>query len=320
MISIESSVHPDPFWNKRLLESKTGTIFQTVENSEYQKIVLNWEHIFLKFLLPNGEIVGQLVLSKTPRQGKVAKFKLGKIFFDENLYRWAYGPVIFNYDHATDMMISLKNYLKINKFKAYGILHPLSSNYFKNLSNIFKVKKWSTFLIDLSLDFDTLNNNLDKHSARKNVDRSLKKNVIVKQITKSELLDYFNLLHHTKEKTGVTIEFFDTETMWSKFDKLGFNIFLAYYEGKPVGGLGVSSFNNFINEWGVGRSEIDFSKKLYAQDLIKWKIIEWGKENKLNYFDLSGVNPIPSNSKEEGIFRYKKKWGGKQVDLLIIQT
>ena len=98
------------------------------------------------------------------------------------------------------------------------------------------------------------------------------------------------------------------------------NIFLAYYEGKPVGGLGVSSFNNFINEWGVGRSEIDFSKKLYAQDLIKWKIIEWGKENKLNYFDLSGVNPIPSNSKEEGIFRYKKKWGGKQVDLLIIQT
>ena len=37
-------------------------------------------------------------------------------------------------------------------------------------------------------------------------------------------------------------------------------------------------------------------------------------------FDLSGVNPAPINSKEEGILRYKKKWGGNQVDLLTIRT
>jgi len=133
-------------------------------------------------------------------------------------------------------------------------------------------------------------------------------------------MDYFNLLKHTKEKAGVHIDFLDTETMWSKLHKIGFDIFTAYHDGQPVGGLGISHFNNFINEWGVGRSDIDFKEKLYAQDQIKWKIIEWSKKNNYNYFDLSGVNPAPINSKEEGILRYKKKWGGNQVDLLTIRT
>jgi len=59
-------------------------------------------------------------------------------------------------------------------------------------------------------------------------------------------------------------------------------------------------------------------KKLYSQDLIKWKIIEWGIENKMNWFDFAGANPKPQNQKEEGILRYKKKWGGKQYQYYII--
>ena len=38
----------------------------------------------------------------------------------------------------------------------------------------------------------------------------------------------------------------------------------------------------------------------------------------MNWYDLSGVNLNPSNKKEEGIFKYKKKWGGLQKDYWII--
>lgn len=311
MISLTVDTIADSSWNDRLINSKMGTIYQTIENTEYQKILLGWQHEFIKFYHPNGEIVGQLVISKTPRQGRLGKSKLIKLpFIQEDLFRWTYGPVIFNYNYTNEIICSLTNYFKTKKRKICGSFHPFLSESKNNLSKSFEISNWSTFLIDLSLDLDCLWNNLDKHSARKNIERSLKKNVIVKQITKSELLDYFNLLKHTKEKAGVHIDFLDTETMWSKFHKIGFDIFVAYYQEKPVAGLGISHFNSYLNEWGVARSDIDYKEKLYANDLIKWKVIEWGKKKNYTYFDLSGVNPSPTNSKDRGIFQYKKKWGG----------
>ena len=78
--------------------------------------------------------------------------------------------------------------------------------------------------------------------------------------------------------------------------------------------------NKQIFEWGVGRSELDYSKKLYSQDLLKWKIIEWGKENNCDYYDLSGVNPSPETDKESKIFRYKKKWGGELIQYKMYKS
>ena len=74
-----------------------------------------------------------------------------------------------------------------------------------------------------------------------------------------------------------------------------------------------SSFNGYVNEWGVARTALDTKEKFYAQDLLKWSIIRWGIDNKFRFYDLSGVNPTPTDSKEEGILRYKRKWGGKNI-------
>jgi len=70
----------------------------------------------------------------------------------------------------------------------------------------------------------------------------------------------------------------------------------------------------------VARSKIDFEEKLYAQDLIKWKIIEWGVKNKMKYYNLVGFNPNPISQKEIGVKRYKEKWGGKTVYFWIIKN
>ncbi len=74
-----------------------------------------------------------------------------------------------------------------------------------------------------------------------------------------------------------------------------------------------SSYNGYINEFGIARTKKDSEGKLYSQDLLKWHIIKWGKNNNLKYYDLTGVNPYPQNEKEKGIFRYKEKWGGKLI-------
>ena len=80
-----------------------------------------------------------------------------------------------------------------------------------------------------------------------------------------------------------------------------------------------SYLGKFIIEGGIIRSDEDKKNNLYSQDLIKWKIIEWGIDNKMNFYNLAGFNPNPTSEKEKGILRYKKKWGGEQVLYWLIQ-
>jgi lipid II:glycine glycyltransferase (peptidoglycan interpeptide bridge formation enzyme) len=57
-------------------------------------------------------------------------------------------------------------------------------------------------------------------------------------------------------------------------------------------------------------SDLIMEKKLYAQELLRWSIIEWGLEHKCKYYDLSGVKINARSTEKEGIFRNKQKWGG----------
>ena len=112
-----------------------------------------------------------------------------------------------------------------------------------------------------------------------------------------------------KGQKKADLEFF--KYRWKLFQPLGYSGFLARKDHEPVSGLLFSYVNGYIIEIGVARSIRDTQEKLYSQDLIKWKIIEWGIKNKMKYYDLTGFNPNPISKREEGITQYKKKWGGK---------
>ncbi len=322
MITIEYLSEPDLNWNKRLLDSKYGTIYQTKEIAQYFEKTSKFKNSFLQFLDQSGTIVGQILLSKhNISKNKSVKGILKNFLLKNNsLYRWVYGPVIFDESKTYEINEQLFFYLKSKKTKIFGSEHPLLSGSFFNSKTSCKIKNWSTFLIDLSLSKEELWKNCDKHSARKNVERSLKRNVIVKEITKNDLKYHHSILADTKAKVGHKSLLSNIEIQWDLLHPLGFTGFLAWKDGLPVGSIMVSFFNNYVNEWGVARSDLDRDEKLYSQDLIKWKIIEWGNNNKFRYFDLTGANPNPKNSKEEGIFRYKKKWGGNMIQYDMVNS
>jgi len=109
-------------------------------------------------------------------------------------------------------------------------------------------------------------------------------------------------------------------TWWKTFRPIGLSGFLAKKDEKLIGGMMFSFFNKYIIEGLVVRTSEDYLQKLYSQDLIKWKIIEWGVENNMNYYDLAGANPLPLSKKEDGILRYKKKWGGTKYNYHLIRN
>jgi len=190
-----------------------------------------------------------------------------------------------------------------------------------SLNKKFNLVPWSTFIIDLSQPLKILFQQIDKNSGQKNIKRSKDRGVEIEEITENNLNDFLQLRNLMKEKQGITTSSLDNFSHWWKLMKpLGLSGFLARKNKEAIGGLLFSYVNKHIIEIAVARSEIDTQEKLYSQDLIKWNIIEWGSNHGLKYYNLAGFNPNPTSTKEEGIFNYKKKWGGKRYDYFGIKS
>jgi lipid II:glycine glycyltransferase (peptidoglycan interpeptide bridge formation enzyme) len=328
MISLEISDVADDNWNKRLLESELGSISQINESGE-QFITNNQIPRYVKFLDNTGNIVGQLLMSETLRfqeapykkkklSNKLKKFSplLKLVNVKTKLYRWAYGPVIFKNECSNEIYNSLGNYFLSKKsHQVSGWQHPFHTDGLSGLSKDFLILNWSTFVINLSLSKDELFKNIDKNSGRKNIKRAINKGIEIEEINNQNLYDYFILLNADKpDRGGSNSNFEDFKKLWNSMKPLGRTGFIAKMDSKILSGLTFSYFSGHIIEGAVARSKSDKENSFYSQDLIRWKIIEWGVDNKMKWYNLAGFNPNLQTSKEEGIFRYKKKWGGQRFD------
>ncbi|MFB5630906.1 MAG: hypothetical protein ACE5RN_04905 [Nitrosopumilaceae archaeon] len=162
---------------------------------------------------------------------------------------------------------------------------------------------------------------IHKHSGRKNIERAIERGIKIEEINENSLLEYNDMINEKRKLLGKEESPYDIRyDYWKTMKQIGYIGLIAKKKNVPVGALFFNHFNKYIIESGLVRSDLDYEEKLYSQDLIKWKIIEWGIDNKMNWYDFAGANPNPSNSKEEGILRYKRKWGGKQYDYMLIQN
>jgi hypothetical protein len=329
MITLEIKNEPDENWNDRLLETDFGTYSQIKEASiKYDQE--NWKHLFLQFLDSNGEIVGQLLLAEFSRftdQHHKTKTLIHKIKFlpkvlekiptlKNKVYRWAHGPVIFDPNKTQEIYQSFTQFLLKNKdHQVAGWQHPFLTDGSLILKNHFKLIPWSTFIVDLNQDKDTLFSKIEKDSGRKNIRKAEKKGVVIEEVNEKNLHDYFLLLKKSKGDRGGKSQDYDHFLQtWRNLKPTGKTGFLARKDGNAISGLSFSSICGHIIEGSVVRSQEDYTNKFYSQDLIRWKIIEWGVDNNMKYYNLAGFNPKPKSSKEEGIMKYKKKWGGKRYD------
>ena len=322
MISIIESLEPDSKWNDRLIDSNFATIYQTKEIAT----IYSKQHLFpkyLTFLNNSGKIIAQLLVFESKRFEK-KKFlsKLLRNFpnIKKSTYTWRYGPIIFDIENSAEIFLQLGKFLKEKNCKVSGVTHPFLQDNISKIGNNFTLKLWSTYVIDLSKSKDILYKNIRKNSGRKNIERSIERGVIIEQINDKSLHDYYELKNQMIDESGVGIRvsFSDLQERWNLLKPLGYSGFITKHNDEVIGGLFFSFMNNHIIEGGLIRSKQDSEKKLYSQDLIKWKIIEWGLNHKMNYYNLAGFNPAPLNQKEQGILRYKQKWGGVKQNYIII--
>jgi lipid II:glycine glycyltransferase (peptidoglycan interpeptide bridge formation enzyme) len=306
-------------WDKNLLKSEFSTVYQTSLYAEYLKTI-NYVPYYLT-VKEGNDVLGQLLFFKYSIFLNSVNNKIINKWLINLLpsIRWIYAPIVFYKEEEnkiTDLILNeimkfaVQNRLDIDKFN----LHPLQKKS-PLIDKYFSKKEWSTFIIDLAQAKEKLWSNIDS-SAREKIKKAQKEGVVIEEVTDEQgFKEYFKVLCENRNRNGVKV---------LKYDSSFYNLlihpglmkhFNARLGDKTIAGMTISVYNGYLNQWGTALSDFAIQKRIPAGDLVKWHVIEFGQKEEYKYYDMTGVNPNPQpGSKDEGLYKFKQKWGGLLVE------
>lgn len=297
-------------WVKLLSDFNNYSICQTWTYGEY--VVERGGKIVRYLFTKSGEVVG------------VCQVETNGFFA-----RWIEGPLIIeNKNYRKNLLNAISLMKKELKVKNLCVTEncslPLEVGSDEFEIPEMMVSKWATFLINFKgLTSDDIWNKFD-NSVRKNVKKCDELDVVVKRINDEEIDKYYlPILAEHRKRMGFEMPFvYPQQQLWSKFKNEGVisETFVAFRNEVPISGLGVLATGGKIKEFAVAQSEVVFTDKIPAQDLIKWEIVKWGIEQKEDSYDLSGVSPNPTDDKEKGIRKFKEKFAGDYYEYMVVNS
>jgi hypothetical protein len=167
-----------------------------------------------------------------------------------------------------------------------------------------------TILLDLSLDLDTLRQNLHQ-KWRSHLNNAEKKNLTIHSGKDISLFHQFTpLLEDLVIKKDFTVGlgidlYVHVQSQSADSDK--YLVLLVEIEGSPIAGYVISCLGNSCVLL-LGASD-DFGRKLNAAYLLQWEIIKIAKSLGCRWYDLGGIDPVEN----PGVYRFKHRMGGKDV-------
>jgi hypothetical protein len=325
-MKIELLEKPDVNWDKRLLENN-GSFYQTTGYSEYLESSLGMKTIYLIATEPkNKNIIGQLSVNYYPLFAKylIEKYKPLYNIFSKffRTYSFIRGPTIFNKEKTYEITKGFIEYLdkevKKNGFMLQDISLPLGvdTKVYKIFDSLgFYQDSWGTVIIDLKKREEEIMKDISK-SQRKKIKKAQELNLIVKEAKTKE--DY--------EKVIEIIENMESRNKIFEGSKNYYRTLLKILnEKKMIKTFYIESNGNLISTISLylfGKNSLralsahtDYSvqEKIPGMMFIEWEAIKWARNNGYSTYDLTGIRPESTNSKDIGIKEYKTRWGGQII-------
>jgi lipid II:glycine glycyltransferase (peptidoglycan interpeptide bridge formation enzyme) len=182
----------------------------------------------------------------------------------------------------------------------------------------FEAKKWATYLVDLRKEEEELFKFI-AHAARKCIKKCQREGLKVVALKSFEEFEerYWRPYVKAEAYFGRKANKAKKE-LWDEDKENYYHYYIAEDQQRDtVAVLGMYIFNGIATEIASGLMPKAYEQKIPAQDLIHWEIMLEARRMGAHTFDLAGVNPNPEDSKEEGIRRFKEKWGGKYVEYYV---
>lgn len=163
----------------------------------------------------------------------------------------------------------------------------------------------ATIEINLKKDLDDIWNNLDK-DAKWGVKKALKEGLVVKEANEKEIKDFYNIYIETCIRGNIVPE---------KIEKIEKDkLFVCKKEEKVIAGAAtIEREEKIILHFNASKADY---LKYQPNNILYWKIIEYGKEKKKNVFDLGGYQ-INASGHLKGINKFKERWGGEIKEYYI---
>jgi hypothetical protein len=173
-------------------------------------------------------------------------------------------------------------------------------------------EEFTTLVVDLRQDLDTLWRNMDAKSVRNRINRTRREGVTVR--TSRDFREFYELNRAFREKKGVALESMDVAVTAEHC-----HLFLSEWKGEVIGG------RLYLADEKTMFSRLSASKRLEADKekaavigasnrLMIWEAIQYAKALGLEEYDMGGyyTGPNPDDPRH-GINLFKKDFGGTVV-------
>ena len=284
-------------------------------NFKYTLFYLNNELIAIHLMFISFK--GYVRVSKC---SPIFRFTLERILSITHKRQWWKLPVLIKADSTNNTKINIEKILAKLLFKSDKITHsPVNDGC---LWECFPSKQYGTFLYDfykktyknvhsdyhrsLKRCLKNFNNNLDLHCEKLNFNDT---NMLDKYI-KFVLAEQVN----SNKKYPISRKILLRERHLFESEKNIFEIFILHGKENILGSIRIYGTNNYVSESQAITSILSVERKINAQYIIKDSVIKFCFKENIRYYDLSGFNPSERRSKkEEGIYRFKRQFGAKEL-------
>ncbi|NIA11169.1 MAG: peptidoglycan bridge formation glycyltransferase FemA/FemB family protein [Nitrospiraceae bacterium] len=307
IVSLEDVDKED--WRDFVHNHSCGSIFQTHEMRGVYEQTKNYEPISLAAINDSEEIVAlvQAVVIKE-MGGFLGGFSArsviqgGPLFVDSSVGYEAVSLLMNEYDRIARkraLYSEIRNIYDMSEFRSL----------FKQMGYVYE--DHLNYLIDLDRPQEEIGMAIHR-SMRKNIKRSQKKGVVIREVTnKSQLKIFYGFLEDVYHNAKIPFE--DMSHFDAIFDILvprGMATFhLAEHGGEYIGGRVTLIYKGVVYAYSVGVP--NKYKHLYPNALLNWEIIQWGAENGCNTFDFGGAG---KPDRDYGVREFKRQFGGELVN------
>lgn len=296
-------------WTNFVYEHPNGNIFQTPEMFDVYKNTKNCEPTFLAVGDSENNIIGILIA--------VVHKEFGRFFgkFTARAIVWG-GPLIKpikNRGAIIDFLLKALDEILRGEviYVQFRNLCEFSQDKASFLNNNYIYEDHLDYYINLTFSEEELLSKMSD-SRRKNIKRALGSDLQTIEMDDPAGIEiFYDLLRSTYRRIKMpypSLEFFNNafRFLWNKGMLI---LFLISQKEKNITGRAVLVYRNTIYDWYAGSTREAFAS--YANDLIIWRIIVWGKKEGCKLFDFGGAG---SPDIYYGPGEYKRRFGGEQLN------
>jgi len=235
-------------------------------------------------------------------------FLLKSNFFGSKLVSLPYGDYggfILSNQKVDWLLKKLNDIAKENDVDYVEIREP-NLEFEKHLKSFETRSQYYTFVLNLDQPVEDIWKSFDK-KVRNNIRKAEKFHAKVVEGNKKDLEEFYRLYVNTMKKLGSpphSLDFFDNVF---KYCSKNVKLLFAAHDNKKIAASIFFLHKKKIYYW----KNVSDEEYLYLRpnDLILYKMIEWGQKNNFKSFDFGRTRM------HSGGFLFKKRWGGKMKEL-----